>query len=76
MTTHTLPSPMADPSMQGWARDVLREEHLELAETKNAKRFERRKMGKGLLFLLWLLRLYLVLMALIIVVQLYLGVHQ
>ncbi|MHB8626907.1 MAG: hypothetical protein ACYDBJ_05050 [Aggregatilineales bacterium] len=65
-----------NPSIQVWAREVLREEQLELAEAKNAKRFERRKMSKRLLLLLWLLRVYLVLMALIIVVQLYIGVHQ
>ncbi len=59
-----------------WVADVLHEEQLELADEKRAKHYGRREFSTGTRIVLWFLRIYVVLMMVIIVVQLYLGVHQ
>ena len=59
-----------------WVRDVLHEDKLELADAKRVQHYGRRHFSKDIRIVLWLLRIYVVLMMLIIFVQLWLGVHQ
>ena len=75
----TLKSNLARPSHLSdgkWVVDILHDEQLELADAKHTKHYGRRKFGKSTTIVLWLLRVYVVLMMLIIIIQLWLGVHQ
>ncbi len=79
MTTQvrTIPMPTIDmPSERAWAAQVLLEEQLELSEARRVQHYGRRKLGTGIRIVLWLLRIYVVLMMIIIGVQLWIGVHQ
>lgn len=49
----------------GWIRDVLEPDQL----SGSKRRYGRRPLGRGILILLWVLRLYVVLMILLVAYQ-------
>lgn len=68
-----MPKPMSQSSNAGasWVHEVL--EHDQLTASK--MRFERRKLGRGTIILLWALRGYVVLMAFIVVLAIRNAIH-
>ena len=60
----------------GWVVDVLRDEELDLSNARRVKHYGRAKLSRNTRLVLWLLRFYVIIMMLIIVIQVWLGVHQ
>ena len=67
------PKPMSYSSSAevSWVHEVLEPDQL----TKSKIRLERRKLGRGTIILLWVLRAYVVLMIFIVAVAIHNAIH-
>lgn len=62
---------MTHKSPETWVHEVLEPDQFSTAK----QRFGRRLLSRGTLFLLWMLRIYVIMMVLLIVLQIWNALH-
>lgn len=65
-----------DNSDKQWVVDVLKADHLRLAESSYVETYGRAKLGTATRILMWAMRIYVVLSFVLIVAQIYISLHS
>jgi hypothetical protein len=65
-----------DNSNNKWVVDILKADHLRLAESSRAETYGRAKLGKATKILMWAMRVYVVLSFVLIIAQIYISLHS
>ncbi len=59
-----------------WVVDILKADHLRLAESSRAETYGRAHLGTATKILMWAMRVYVVLSFILIVAQIYISLHS
>jgi hypothetical protein len=59
-----------------WVVDILKADHLRLAESSRTATYGRAQLGTATKVLMWAMRIYVVLSFILIVAQIYISLHS